>query len=188
MVSFKSSLSVSNVQLGLRNTDVGLRLRPGGQTDTHMCTHTHALSCLPYLSSRALDGYNTIEQIVYLHLCIVLILISKVLVGTLEFRMERGGLYPVNYLNPSSSPRAGTMAVSPCAFPNRIQMETELIYDSKSLGMKGCEVQSCSASWAPPLPKQHWQFGCLPRGETFLRGICPLAYGFPMFLLFFSSF
>lgn len=54
---YKNSLSVSNVQLELRTTDI----RVGKPY-----THTLSISDLLYLSSQAPDTYYTIGRIVYL--------------------------------------------------------------------------------------------------------------------------
>lgn len=77
---YKNSLDVSNVQLGLRTTD-----RLVGLSFCLQDTHTH-LHNLLYLSSQAPDTYYTIGEIVLIF--IVLIFITKCLVGALEFRME----------------------------------------------------------------------------------------------------
>lgn len=90
----------------------------------HPGTH-HALSCLPYLSSPAIQVCNTVRWVCICP-CVPLIIVTKFLVRTIEFRVELRGLHPVNYLNLSSFPGAGTVTLFPCGFPDRIQMKTEL--------------------------------------------------------------
>lgn len=113
--------------------------------------------------------------------CVPLIIFTKFLVRTIEFRVELRGLHPASYLNLSSFPGAGSVTLFPCGFPDRIQMKTELTWDSYVLrdgGVWGSEWHWLLGSPLVPL-KSDLRFGYLQRGETFFREICHFTYKFP---------